>query len=128
MAARKATQPRKPATTKKPAKKPAAKKRPAKKRPARPRRTGPAVAALETEFGGTLAPVAGTALAASALALARQLDKPRVSATATASCSRALLDTLDRLRSLVPAEEEKDAVDDLRARHAARRGDRGPDT
>lgn len=104
------------------AKTPAAKRQAPATRPRGRKRKGPAERALERELDGDLAPVAGSALAASALALARQLDKPRISATATASCSRALLDTLERLRGLVPQKEEEGPLDDLQGRRAARLG------
>lgn len=66
------------------------------------------------------ADLAASALAASALVLARQLDNPKVSATAKSMCARTLLDTLDRLRELAPDEQEDDQLDQLSARRAAR--------
>jgi hypothetical protein len=64
--------------------------------------------------------VAGSALAASALVLAAELDSPGNSATAKSMCARALREALDRLRELVPVEGEEDELDGLRARRAAR--------
>jgi hypothetical protein len=58
------------------------------------------------------------ALAASALALARELDDQGNSATSKAACVRSLLETLDRLGGLCPA---RDALEELVARRAARR-------
>lgn len=65
--------------------------------------------------------LADSALAASVRALAREIDDPDNSATSKSMCARALLDTLDRLRELVPDEGEADGVDDLTARRDARR-------
>lgn len=64
--------------------------------------------------------LARSALAASALRLAEALDNPKNSATSKAMCAGRLLETLDRLRELVPPEQEKDALDDLQSRRAAR--------
>lgn len=65
--------------------------------------------------------LAESALAASALALAADLDNPRTTANARAQAAKVLLETLDRLRMLVPPAEQEDAVDDLSAKRAARR-------
>lgn len=65
--------------------------------------------------------LAESALAASARVLARELDKERNSATSKSMCQKALSETLDRLRELAPAKDEKDTLDDLSARRAARR-------
>jgi hypothetical protein len=64
--------------------------------------------------------LADSVLAASAKAMARELDDPN-SATSKSMCARALLDTMDRLRELTPVEERSDALDDLTARRTARR-------
>jgi hypothetical protein len=64
--------------------------------------------------------LAQSALAASALVLARQLDNSKTSATSKSMCARTLLDTLDRLRELAPEEQEDDQLDQLSARRAAR--------
>lgn len=66
------------------------------------------------------ADLARSGLAASAVALARKIDDPGTSATAVSMCARSLLDTLDRIRDLMPDEEEGDGLDDLTARRAAR--------
>lgn len=65
--------------------------------------------------------LAQSALAATALALAAQLDNPHTSATSKSMCAKALLDTLDQVRELCPPEEEPDEVDELAARRTARR-------
>lgn len=53
-------------------------------------------------------------LAASALALAREIDSATNSATSKSMCARALVETLNKLRELAPAKLEDDAIDDLR--------------
>ena len=79
------------------------------------------VAALEQELGGVPAELRDSTLAASALALARELDVAGNSATSKAMCARALAETLEKLRDRMPDEEEVDKVDDLSARRAKRR-------
>lgn len=64
--------------------------------------------------------LAGSALAASAVALAREIDDPGNSATSKSMCAKALLETLDRLRSLAPQEEANDKLDELATRRSAR--------
>lgn len=62
-------------------------------------------------------------LALTALALADELDDDRNSATSKSMCAKALQDILDRLRELAPPKTVRgDAVADLAARRAARRG------
>lgn len=62
-----------------------------------------------------------SALAASALELAKQLDSSGNSATSKSMCSRSLIETMDRLRELEPEKKEKDRVDAIRERRAAKR-------
>ena len=64
--------------------------------------------------------LARSGLAAAALALARELDNSKNSATSRAMCSRALVETLDRLWELAPEAEETDRLDDLSSRRASR--------
>lgn len=64
--------------------------------------------------------LANSTLAASALALARELDAPRNSATSKSMCSKELREIMDRLRELAPVDKESDVVDELRARRKAR--------
>lgn len=64
--------------------------------------------------------LAQSGLAASALALARELDNPN-SATSKSMCGRTLLETLDRLRELSPPAKKHDRIDELAGRRAARR-------
>ena len=58
-------------------------------------------------------------LAALALALAREMDNPN-SATSKSMCAGQLRDTLDRLRELMPPEQETNEIDELRARRERR--------
>lgn len=125
---------RRPRTRKPPAKAQAAArgaKASQKPKPKRKRRSTPkakpkvtVVAALEAELAAmrkTSKDVADSALAASALVLARELDKPKNSATSKSLCSRALSDAMDQLRAQLPPDEERDQLDDLSARRADRR-------
>lgn len=68
------------------------------------------------------AALAESGLALSALALAARMDDSSTSPTAVAACSRSLHEILDRLRELVPAEQESDALDELARARAARVG------
>lgn len=63
--------------------------------------------------------LARSGLAASALALAREMDDDN-SATSKSMCARALREALDRLRELAPAERKKDRLDELSTRREAR--------
>ena len=65
------------------------------------------------------AALADSALAATALALAGELDDDN-SATSKSMCARALVDVLEQLRGLTPKAQEGDMLDDLAARRAAR--------
>lgn len=65
--------------------------------------------------------LAESALAATALALAQEIDGDN-SATSKSMCARALTDVLQQLRDIVPPEEKKDAIDELKAKRLARRG------
>lgn len=66
--------------------------------------------------------LADSATAAMALALAREIDDPDNSATSKSMCARSLLDAIDTLRKLTPAETKADRLDDLARRRAARVG------
>lgn len=61
----------------------------------------------------------GSIEAATARAMADELDNPN-SATSKSMCARAMLEAIDRLRVLAPADEEDDALDGLQADHAKR--------
>jgi hypothetical protein len=66
--------------------------------------------------------LAESGLAATALALAREIDKSGNSATSKSMCARALGETMDRLRELAPAEAPAASLlDDLEARRKQRR-------
>ena len=101
-----------------PKKKPAARKRAAKK-PA-PEKRVTVEAAVERDLAQFPPELAGSALAASALALAREIDQAGNSATSKSMCARALTETLEKLRALAPAEKEADKLDDLARRRASR--------
>lgn len=60
-------------------------------------------------------------LAATAFALARDLDNPRNSATSKSMCAKALSEVLDRLLELAPEAPKKDKIDELASRRTARR-------
>jgi hypothetical protein len=72
-----------------------------------------AIGERDTELGAS-------ALAASAVALAYQIEHPYNSATSKSMCARELRDTMDRLRELAPKAEEADNLDDLAARRLKR--------
>ena len=61
------------------------------------------------------------ALAASALALAAEIDDAGNSATSKSMCARALMDTMTRLRELAPVDEASDRLDELSARRGRRK-------
>lgn len=65
--------------------------------------------------------LAESALAASALALAAEMDAHN-SATSKSMCATALQKALDRLMELAPPERERDGLDEVSARRAKRRG------
>ena len=71
-------------------------------------------------IGRRLPELATGALAETARSLAVRLDDPGTSATAAASCAKALVDIMGVLRELAPAEVEGDSVDELVARREAR--------
>jgi hypothetical protein len=83
------------------------------------------VAALERdlqELGRRQPGLDRSALAASALSLAAELDSAQNSATSKSMCARALREVWDRLQELAPAQEEGDQLDDLAKRRDARLG------
>lgn len=55
-------------------------------------------------------------LAELAKAMAREVDDVTNSAAMKASCSKELREALERLRGLIPVEEESDQLDELKAR------------
>lgn len=59
-------------------------------------------------------------VAATALALARELDDTGNSATSKSMCARSLLEALTQLRAMVPQSGEVNPLDDIRARRDRR--------
>ena len=84
----------------------------------RPKASQTVLGALDAELKALR--VQAPALAATARALARELDDPGNSATSKSMCARVLADVLGQLRELAPAEVEEDVVDQLRARRESR--------
>lgn len=89
------------------------------------------VAAVRRELKSLLGVDRGaaeSALAAAALALAKRIDDPASSASAVASCSRALAEVLEplRLKGMPEAPAESgDRLDELTARRQQRRKEAG---
>lgn len=79
------------------------------------------VAAVKCDLAKLTPALEQSGMAAAALALARRIDSPKTSATATSMCARALSETLAELRALMPPEEENDGVDEIAERRATRR-------
>lgn len=67
--------------------------------------------------------LADSALAASAVAMALEIEDPYNSATSKANCQARLADALKELRELAPPAERKDAVDEIGLKRDARRAD-----
>jgi hypothetical protein len=78
------------------------------------------VAALEAELKALGPKGADTTLAATALALAAELDGNN-SATSKSMCAKSMIDVLRELRAIAPPKLEADGVTDLNARREARR-------
>lgn len=79
--------------------------------------------AIETEIESwrRIAPkVADSTYAATAIALAYEVEDPYNSATSKAYCAKELRETMTLLRSILPAEQRKDGIDDLESRRADR--------
>jgi hypothetical protein len=77
------------------------------------------VEGVEADLKALPSHLARSGLAASALALARELDSPDTSATGKASCVRALQRALGELRAMGPVERA-DTFDEIAARRAKR--------
>jgi hypothetical protein len=114
----------KPATKRAPTSKkkppPAAKKKAGTKRTAKKPRKGPVEAAVDRDLKAIGSRQGSHALAATARALARELDFFGNSAHSKALCAKALQDCLERLRELSPPKEKKDRVDELSSRRKKR--------
>jgi hypothetical protein len=79
-----------------------------------------AVQGVEADLKALPTHLARSGLAAVALSLARDLDSDDTSATARAACARSLVGVQRELRALAPAQEEVDALDEIKARRDAR--------
>jgi hypothetical protein len=77
--------------------------------------------AVRSELNGFPDDLAQSALAATALAMAELVDDRSHSATSRSMCAGKLMDALEQLRALAPPKQERDDVDDLKARRAERR-------
>jgi len=73
---------------------------------------------VERDLDGTEAP---PGLAATALALAREIDNPGNSATSKAQCAKALNETMERIRAHEPAEPGQDGLDEIAKKREQRR-------
>ena len=80
------------------------------------------VAAVERELERLPRDLADSALAASALVMARELDSSGNSATSKSMCQARLQDVMDRLYELRPPSEELDQLDELSAKRRRRIG------
>lgn len=85
------------------------------------------VEAVERDLAKLPPDIAESALGATALALARELDSGS-SATSKSMCAKALLDTFDKLRELAPPEEKKGTLHDIRAKRSLRLASGGADS
>jgi hypothetical protein len=88
---------------------------------ARPTRVIDAVNSEVAAIGKRKAALAKSQLAATAVALAYELENPYNSATSKSMCARALNETMGTLREMAPAEREGDGIDDLERKRSERR-------
>jgi len=65
--------------------------------------------------------LADSALAATALALAAEIDEPKNSATSKSMCAARLNETMATLRELMPPKREADGIDDIAEQRKKRR-------
>jgi hypothetical protein len=106
---------------------PPAKKAAEKKKPAASKPIGAVLAGVNRELAALKKldkDLANGALAATAQALAREIDNADTSPTSKATCARALADTMTALRAMAPKSRPQDGVDELRDRRDARRAGR----
>ncbi|TDB88342.1 hypothetical protein E1264_11710 [Actinomadura sp. KC216] len=82
---------------------------------------GPVEAALHAELEGWGAEIVSSALAVSALDVARRLDQGKVSPASASLLHGQLRQYLSDLRELAPQKEETDTVDEIRAQREKRR-------
>ena len=78
------------------------------------------MAALESELATMGVTLEDSALAASAMALARAIDDEENSATSRSLCAGRLAEALDRLRELNPPQEGATPLDEIQARRDRR--------
>lgn len=72
------------------------------------------------EIGDRAAWVSDSAIAATAVRLAYELQNPFNSATSKSMCARSMIEAMNRLRELAPKQEEPDQVDELATARATR--------
>jgi hypothetical protein len=86
-------------------------------------------AALRTEIEALPADLQRSSLAATALALAAQMDSPRNGGTSKAMIAKEYRETLRELRAAAPAKVEDNELDRVRRRRAGRmEGRSAPET
>jgi hypothetical protein len=81
-------------------------------------------AAVELDLKALPADIRNSAIAATALALARELDNRNNSATAKSMCAGKLIEAMEKLRAIAPAKPQPTALDEIakrRERRLARR-------
>lgn len=76
--------------------------------------------AVERDIAKLPDDLAESALAASAVAMALEIEHPYNSATSKSMCQARLMDALRELRALAPEEEAMDGIDQLAAKRAER--------
>jgi hypothetical protein len=76
--------------------------------------------AVDAEVAALGRDAEGSAMAATARALARELDDPGTSATSKSMCAKALVDVMREIRSLAPPKVEEDEIERARKRRADR--------
>lgn len=82
---------------------------------------GSVVESLERDLEAMGPKARDSTLAATALALAADLDDDGNSATSHSMCAKSMIDVLRELRQLAPPRQEADGVTDLNAERNARR-------
>lgn len=75
---------------------------------------------VERDIAGLPAEFRRSGLAATALAMADELDDEDNSATAKSMCAGKLIDALERLRALVPEKAKETKLDDIAKRREQR--------
>lgn len=75
--------------------------------------SGAVVAAVESELARLPPTVAAGAVAATALAMAREIDSPGNSATSKSMCAARLVEAMEKLRSLVDSLPTETRLDDI---------------